>query len=193
LFEKFKPLEEDILKYIFEADQKKVDISRLTQVFRYVNGDIERIIQNLISEKYVILNENFLLLTPAGEEIAELIFRIHNEIEDYIKGRNLICNAHQMAHILEHRLTEDEIEKMIKASELKEKGIPLANFSLPSGTIVEVALKNCSIWTKLVSIGVFPGQKIHILSGTSSNYLIEIKNSKFAIDSKLAENIFLIP
>jgi hypothetical protein len=82
LFEKFKPLEEDILKYIFEADQKKVDISRLTQVFRYVNGDIERIIQNLISEKYVILNENFLLLTPAGEEIAELIFRIHNEIED---------------------------------------------------------------------------------------------------------------
>jgi Mn-dependent DtxR family transcriptional regulator/Fe2+ transport system protein FeoA len=193
LFEKFKRQEEDILKYIFEADKQSVEISKLKKVFKYINGDIDQIIQNLINAKYIILNENSLTLTLEGEEIAGLIFRIHNEIEDYIKGRDFSCNAHQMAHILEHKLTEEEIDKMIKASELKEKGIPLSNFSLPSGTIVEVALRNCAIWTKLVSIGVFPGQKIHILSRTSSNYLIEIKNSKFALDSQLANGIFLIP
>lgn len=193
LFENFKRQEEDLLKYIYEQDQKKVNIIKIKQVFKNNNGGIDKIIENLISENYIIEKENDLSLTPTGEEIAEIILRIHNEIEDYIKGKNLSCNAHQMAHILEHKLTEEQIEGMIKASENRDRGISLPDYTLPSGRIVEVILKNCDIWTKLVSIGVFPGQRIHILSRTASNYLIEIKNSKFAVDRKTAEGIFLIP
>jgi len=193
LFENFKRQEEDLLKYIYEQDQKKVNIIEIKQVFKNSNGNIDKIINTLITEHYIIEKENCLSLTPTGEEIAEIIFRIHNEIEDYIKGKNLSCNAHQMAHILEHKLTEEQIDGMIKASENKERGISLPIYAYPSGRIVEVILKNCDIWTKLVSIGIFPGQRIHILSRTASNYLIEIKNSKFAIDRKTAEGIFLIP
>lgn len=132
-------------------------------------------------------------MTKIGEEITILIFRIHNKIEDNIRGRNVKCNAHKMAHILEHRLSEKQIEKMNKASEYKDNGLKLPNFTLPSGMIVDVDLNKCQIWTKLVSIGLFPGQKIHILNRTGSNYLIEIKKSKFAIDRSLAESIFLMP
>ncbi|MBD3193462.1 MAG: hypothetical protein GF317_00290 [Candidatus Lokiarchaeota archaeon] len=59
--------------------------------------------------------------------------------------------------------------------------------------MVDVDLNKCQNWTKVVSIGLFPGQKIHILNRTWSNYLIEIKKSKFAIDRSLAESIFLMP
>jgi ferrous iron transport protein A len=193
VFESFKRQEEDVLKYIFEQDQKKVPTKKLIQVFRRSNGEIEYVIRDLIKEKYVIENDNYLSLTPVGEEIAELVFRIHNEIEEYIKDRNLTCNAHQMAHILEHRLSEEQIDRMMELSKLKERGVSLSNFELSSGEIVDVVLKDCKVWTKLVSIGIFPGQKIHILTRTNSNYLIEIKNSKFAIDYSLADRIFLIP
>jgi Fe2+ transport system protein FeoA len=82
---------------------------------------------------------------------------------------------------------------MIKATESKDRGISMSNFNFPSGTIVDVDLMNCEIWTKLVSIGIFPGQRIHIITKNSHNYLVEIKNSKFAIDHNIAEAIFLIP
>jgi Fe2+ transport system protein FeoA len=151
------------------------------------------VIEELTNKNYIIERGDQLILTPKGKEIAELIFRIHNEIEEYIKGKNLSCNAHQMAHILEHELTEDQVEKMIKIAEFKDKGISLPNFKLPVGTIVEVTLSNCKVWTKIVSVGIFPGQRIHILSRSNSNFLIEIKNSKFAIDQSLAKGIYLIP
>lgn len=193
IFQRLKRLEEDILKYIYEHDDKKVEDEKLKKTFQNINGDIDQIVNKLISEEFIIKNDNYYSLTRAGEEIAELIFRIHNEIEEYIKGKALSWNAHQMAHILEHKLTEEQIEKMIKISKFKERGVSLTDFKLLSGTIVDVTLNNCSIWTKLVSVGIFPGQKIYILNRTTSNYLIEVKNSKFAIDRNLADGIFLIP
>jgi Mn-dependent DtxR family transcriptional regulator len=193
LFEKFKRQEEDILKYIYEENGNKILISRLKDDFKNYNGDIESIISQLVNKDYVIMQNSYISLTSEGKEIAELIFRIHNEIEEYVKGKSLQCNTHQIAHILEHHLTEDQIQGMISASEYSDRGVPLPNFKLPTGTIVEVNLGDCKIWTKLISIGVFPGQKIHILNRTASNFLLEIKNSKFAIDSRLANGILLIP
>ena len=193
VFQRLKRLEEDILKYIYEHNDKNVEEEKLKKIFQGINSDIDQIVNKLISEEFIIKNDNYYSLTRAGEEIAELIFRIHNEIEEYIKEKALSCNAHQMAHILEHKLTEEQIEKMIKISKFQERGVSLTDFTLPSGTIVDVALNNCSIWTKLVSVGIFPGQKICILNRTTSNYLIEVKKSKFAIDRNLADGIFLIP
>jgi Mn-dependent DtxR family transcriptional regulator/Fe2+ transport system protein FeoA len=193
IFRSFKRQAEDILKYIYEHDHSKVRISDIKKEFSGNNKDINQFIRDLIAQNYIIKDENHVLLTPSGEDIAQLIFNIHNEIEEFIKGKNLRCNAHKMAHILEHNLTEEQMQGMIRASEFKDKGISLPIFKLPSGTIVDVMLNNCKVWTKLVSIGLFPGQKIHILNRTGSNYLIEVKNSKFAIDRNLAEGIFLIP
>jgi Mn-dependent DtxR family transcriptional regulator len=193
LFENLKRDEEDVLKYIYEKDDEGANINAIKQVFREFSGEIDMVIEELTNKNYIIERGDQLILTPKGKEIAELIFRIHNEIEEYIKGKNLSCNAHQMAHILEHELTEDQVEKMIKIAEFKDKGISLPNFKLPVGTIVEVTLSNCKVWTKIVSVGIFPGQRIHILSRSNSNFLIEIKNSKFAIDQSLAKGIYLIP
>lgn len=193
VFEKLKRQEEDILKYIYENDSKCITEERLEKVFRNINGDLDKIIIQLKDKKYIKNTDGTYSLTSNGSGIAELIFRIHNEIEDYINRKTLKCNAHQMAHLLEHKLTELEIESMIKASELKDKGKSLNNFNLPSGTIVDINLLNCRIWTKLISMGIFPGQRIQILNRAGHNYLLGVKGSRIAIDLELAEGIYLIP
>ncbi|MGV9200055.1 MAG: FeoA domain-containing protein [Promethearchaeia archaeon] len=193
LFEDLKRYEEDLLKVVFKLPKKKANISEVVKkiTFNREITDIESIIANLLQKNLILRENHSLILTDKGEETAKLILKIHNEIEDYIKDKNINCNAHQMAHILEHKLTEKEIEKMIKASEYTDEGIPMPGFNLPMGTIVDVNLNDTKIWTKLVSIGIFPGQKIHILSRTGHNFVIEIKNSKFAIDLNLAKAILL--
>ena len=193
IFKNLRRIEEDILKYILEQNQQKINILKLKQVFRKINGDLEHIIDDLINKMYITKQNNFLFLSPSGNEIAELISRIHDEIEEFIKNKNLSCNAHQMAHILEHELTEEQVEIMIKATEIENRGVSMPNFKFSSGMIVKVDLENCEIWTKIVSIGIFPGQRIHIINNNYHNYLVEVKNSKFAIDRNLAEAIFLLP
>ena len=50
-----------------------------------------------------------------------MIFIRHIKIEEYIKSRSTSCDAHEMAHILEHELKEEEIQIIIRTLELKDK------------------------------------------------------------------------
>ncbi|MHA1689922.1 MAG: FeoA family protein [Promethearchaeota archaeon] len=192
VFKKLKRQEEDVLKYIYEKEEKAHE-EKLKRKFKNINGNIDEILSQLIYKQYLDKFDDTYILTHAGHEIAELIFRIHNEIEDYIKGTSMKCNAHQMAHVLEHKLTEKEINLIIKASELRDKGRSLNKFNLPSGIIVDVNIQNYKIWTKLISMGIFPGQRIQILNKTGHNFLLRIKGSRIAIDQELAKCIYLIP
>lgn len=191
--ENIKRREEDILKFIYESNQNMIPISTLNKEFKNDNYDIQRAIKNLDNKNFIITHNSQLMLTDSGKGVAEKIFTLHNQIEQYLEGENFNLNAHQIAHILEHQLSKEEIEIMVNTSKKKEKGVSLPDFKLPSGKIVKLDLDNSKIWTKLISIGLFPGQRIHILNRTTSNYLLEIKQSKFAIDKKLAEGIYLTP
>ncbi len=191
--ENFKELEEDLLKVIYEGKDHKVSNKFLTEFFTRRNVPSHRIIKHLLRNAFLHFYNNSVSLTPNGIIVAKEIHKRHNKIENFIKGKGMLCDAHEMAHILEHELTTETIQKIIKASELKEKGRPLINFLLPFGTIVGLNLPNCKIWTKLISIGIFPGQKIHIIERNSTNFLIEVKNSRVAIDKILANGILLIP
>jgi len=191
--ENFKELEEDLLKVIYERKDHKVSNKFLTEFFNKRNVPSHRITKHLHRNAFLHFYNNSVSLTPNGILIAKEIHKRHNKIENFIKGKGMICDAHEMAHILEHELTTETIQKIKKASELKGKGRPLINFSLPFGTIVGLDLPNCRVWTKLISIGIFPGQKIHIIERNSTNFLIEVKNSRVAIDKILANGILLIP
>jgi Mn-dependent DtxR family transcriptional regulator/Fe2+ transport system protein FeoA len=191
--EDFKDLEEDLLKIIYEGKDHKVSKKFLTEFFNKRNIPSHRIIKHFHRNAFLHFYNNSVSLTPNGILIAKEIFKRHNKIENFIKGKGMACDAHEMAHILEHELTTETIQKIIKASELKEKGRPLINFSLPFGTIVGLDLPDCKVWTKLISIGIFPGQKIHIIEKNSTNFLLEVKNSRIAIDKILANGILVIP
>lgn len=190
---KFKRQDEDILKFIYEGDGNAISSSKLMDFLRKVNGNPKKILKRLLNTELILSKNHSYFLTYVGKEIAKEIFKKHIEIEEFIKGRTKSCNAHEMAHILEHNLTKEAIRRIIKISKLKDKGICLNNFKFQSGMIVDVTLEDCAIWTKLISLGIFPGQRIRVLSRGPTNYLIEVKHSKLAIDRILAEGILLIP
>ena len=191
--ENFKELEEDLLKFIYERKDHKVSNKYLTEFFNKRHTPSHRIIKHLHRNDLLCFYNNSVSLTPNGILIAKEILKKHNKIENFIKGKGMACNPHEMAHILEHELTTESIQKIIKASELREKGRPLINYLLPFGTIVGLDLPDCNVWTKLISIGIFPGQEIHIIERNSTNFLIEVKSSRIAIDKILANGILLIP
>lgn len=185
--------EEDILKFMFENKEKKIDLPILERITKNFNIILDEVLKRLQKEKLVILQGNIYSLTPPGVEIGGEILKKHMEIEYFIKTQTNKCDAHQMAHILEHSLTENAIQGMFAVSSLKKQGIPLSQFILPSGTIVDISWNSCNLMTKLISIGIFPGQRIHILSKSVNNFLLEVKKSKIAIDRILARGIKLIP
>ena len=188
-----KKEEEDLLKFIFENKEKNVKILQLKKFANNFNLVLDDVLERLQKEKYIILKDSACSLTPMGEEIAGEIFKRHLEIEYFIESKTNSCDAHQMAHILEHSLTEDAIQGMFAVSSKKDHGKPLPQFNLPSGTIVDISWNSCNLIAKLISMGIFPGQKIHILNKSSANYLIEVKKSKLGIDRILAKGIKLIP
>jgi len=185
--------EEDILKFMFENKEKKIDLPILKRIAKNFNIILDEVLIRLQKEKLIILQGNIYSLTPTGVEIGGEILKKHMEIEYFIKSQTNKCDAHQMAHILEHSLTENAIQGMFAVSQLKGQGIPLSQFILPSGTIVDISWNSCNLMTKLISIGIFPGQRIHILSRSANNYLLIVKRSKIAIDRILARGIKLIP
>ncbi len=190
---RFKKQDEDVLKYIYEQKESKITFSELNIFLRKVNGRPDKILKRLLIEGLLVSEDGTYILTSRGIEIAKLILKKHEEIENYIKSKTNSCNAHEMAHILEHELSEEAIRGIIKASALKGRGKCLNEFRLPHGVIVDVNLEQCNVWTKLISLGIFPGQRIQILSRTATNYIIMVKSSKLAIDRILAEGIYLVP
>jgi len=185
--------EEDILKFLFENKEKKINFPKLDKFTKKFNIFLNEGLKRLLKEKLIVLQNGYYSLTPAGEDIGGKVLKKHMEIEYFIKSQTNKCDAHQMAHILEHSLTENAIQGMFTVSSLKEQGIPLSQFKLPSGTIVDISWNSCNLMTKLISIGIFPGQRIQILSKSVNNYLLEVKRSKIAIDRILAKVIKLIP
>lgn len=190
---KAKNLEEDILKLIFESKEKKIDVLEIERFSKKSNGNLEKVLKDLKKKKLIKLVNSMCFLTPMGSEIAGEILKKHKEIEEFIKNKTNSCDAHEMAHVLEHSLSEESIKTMYLMSSFKGKGTPLCDFSLPSGTIVDISWNSCNLMTKLISIGIFPGQRIHILNASGNNYLLNVKNSKIAIGRKLASGIMLIP
>ena len=191
--EKFKKQDEDVLKFVFEGKNEKNLNILLREFLSKINGNPNRILKRLVRQGLIKSNNNSFSLTSVGKQIAEEIYDRHIEIEHFIKRRKMACDAHEMAHILEHKLSKDTIKSIIKISELKNNGKRLNEFLLPFGTIVDVNLPDCKVWTKIISMGIFPSQKIHIIERSVNTFLIEVKKSRIAIDRTIAEGILLIP
>ncbi|MGQ4875156.1 MAG: FeoA family protein [Promethearchaeia archaeon] len=85
------------------------------------------------------------------------------------------------------------IQTLSKTPYLKNKGVPLNEFKFPFGIVTELKINDYRIWKKLISMGIFPGQGIHILNRANTDFIIEVKGCKIAINNKLAKNIILTP
>jgi len=183
-------VKEDILRILGEKEDKKILLKSIKSEIKVSNTFIFRAIGELKRETLIQFKESFILLTKKGQDKAKNIIEKHLLIEDYFKKTRSKEEAHKIAHILEHYISEEVINNIKKLSTLKGKGIPLTKFRLNKATLItDVVFKNSELFERIVSMGMPPGERIIVRSEIPNAIIVETKNKKFALGKNLAKRI----
>ena len=185
-----KIVKEDILRILGEEKEKITAESTKSEVNAsdlYISKAVEEL------EKEGLISRNrFISLTEKGEENAKDIVKKHLVIEDYFKEKNE-RNAHKAAHILEHYISKEVIDNLKKLSTFKKEGIPLTDLELDKeGMITDIVFPDHGVFERVVSMGIFPGEKIRIVNKIPGGIIIKIKNKKIVLNKYLAKKIKVI-
>lgn len=185
-------IKEDILRMIGEEEglslesiQKRIKAN--TDYISKAFYELEK--KNLIKKD----GENMIKLTDEGHKYFQSIFKKHILLEDYFKTISDKEEAHQKANIIEHYISKENIKNIKKLSTLKRKDISLleSNF-FQENMIADIRMQDNKLFERLVSMGIFIGEKIKLMNIINENAIIYVANKKFAIDKSIAKKIRII-
>lgn len=183
-----KIVREDVLRIL--SERKEVQLDNLKGEIRVSYFYILEAIRELEKRGLVYSQQELLKLTEKGKRIAEEILKKHLMIENYFKKTRDEREAHNLANILEHYVSKEVIKNFKLLSTLKEKGDSLVNFGLfRKLLIVDIVIADNDFFERMVSMGIFPGETIKVMSRASNIVVVKIRNKKFALDENLAEKI----
>jgi len=188
--EVLKIIKEDILRVLGEQKGKKISLESITSKVNVADQFIFRAVKELERRNLIKHNDNFISLTKRGEENAKDIVKRHIVIEDYFKRTKNETEAHKVANILEHYVSKEVIDNIKKLSTLKSTGIPLTRFeNNREGMITDMVFSDYGIFERIVSMGIFLGEKIKITNRISDTVIVSIGNKKIALNNDIAEGI----
>ena len=186
-----KIVKEDILRILGEEKEKITAKSTKPEVNasdRYISKAVEEL------EKEGLISRNkFISLTEKGEENARDIVKKHLVIENYFRETKNERNAHKAAHILEHYISKEVIDNLKKLSTFKNENIPLTDLELDKeGMVTDIVFPDHGVFERVVSMGIFPGEKIRIVNKIPDGIIVKIKNKKIVLNNDLAKKIKVI-
>jgi len=124
---------------------------------------------------------------------AEDIAKRHLSIENYFRRTKNINEAHKAADALEHYISEEVANNIRKLSTLKESGIPLIKFGIDKeGLIADIMLKDGKLLERIISMGIFPGERIKVINETSNTVIVKVKGKKIALGREIAKGIMVL-
>jgi len=130
------------------------------------------------------------LLTKLGQENAKTILRKHVVLENYFMKTKSTIDPHIAANVIEHYISMEVINNLKKMSTLRKKGVPLTRFEHnKEGLIVEINFSDYKLFERVVSMGLFPGEKIMVISEVFHRMILKVREKKFALDKSIAERI----
>jgi len=187
-----KVVEEDILRTLGEKNGD-ASLKSLMEEVQSSGSAFSRAIENIEKKNLIRLENNRASLTDKGIKKADDILRKHLVVENYFKESRGAAEAHSIAHIFEHRLSEEAIKNMESLYNLREKGEPLLKLKpYEEGLIVNIALPDSKLFERVVSMGIFIGEKVTVAGKIPGGVIIKIKNKKFVVDKNIAEYIRVI-
>jgi Mn-dependent DtxR family transcriptional regulator len=182
-------VKEDILRILGE-ERSRVSSEILKEEIKVSLSFIYEAIEELEREGLIQSQRIFFTLTEEGEEKARDILKKHLVFEDYFKKTRTENEAHKIAHILEHYVSEEVLNNIRKLSTFKEEGIYLTKLKLrKKGLITNIMISDNGLFERAVSMGIVPGEEVMITSEASNAMIIKIKNKKFALDKDIARKI----
>ncbi len=184
-----KIVKEDILRILSER-KGKVSLDIIKEEIKVSYSFVSEAIEELKKRGLIQSQQSFFRLTDNGEENAKDILKKHLVFEDYFKKTRTEEEAHKIAHILEHYVSEEVLNNIKKLSTFKEEGICLTKLKLrKKGLITNIMISDNGLFERVVSMGIVPGEKVMITSEISNAIIIKIKNKKFALDKDIARKI----
>ena len=184
-----KIVKEDILRILGE-EKRRISLGILKEEIKVSLSFINEAVEELKKGGLVQSQQNFFRLTEKGEENAKDILRKHLIFENYFKKTRTKNEAHKIAHILEHYVSEEVLNNIKKLSTFKEEGIYLTKLKLrKKGLITNIMISDNGLFERVVSMGIVPGEEVMITSEVSNAIIIKIKNKKFALDKDIARKI----
>ena len=182
-------VKEDILRILGE-ERSRVSLEILKEEIKVSLSFIYEAIEELEREGLIQSQRIFFTLTEEGEEKARDILKKHLVFENYFKKTRTENEAHKIAHILEHYVSEEVLNNIKKLSTFKEEGIYLTKLKLrKKGLITNIMISDNGLFERVVSMGIVPGEEVMITSEGSNAIIIKIKNKKFALDKDIARKI----
>lgn len=188
-----KIVKEDILRILGEEKGNIVLLKSIKPEIKASELFILKAVKELKRKGLIQFKGNIISLTKEGLNNAKEIVRTHLIIEKYLKESKSEKEAHQKAHILEHYISEEIINNIKMLSTLKKDSIPLTNlFPNEQGIVSDFTFSDYGLFERIVSMGIFLGEKIGLISEIPNGVIVEIKNKKFALGKDIAKEISVI-
>jgi Mn-dependent DtxR family transcriptional regulator len=187
-----KIVKEDVLRTLCER-KKKTSMEIIKDEIKVAHALISEALEELERDGLIAIQENSILLTGLGQESAKNILEKHFVLENYFKKTGSKIEAHTASHILEHYISGEVINNIKKLSTLKMEGVPLTKFELnKEGMISDITFSDYRLFERIVSMGIFLGEKIIITNEISHGVVVKTRNKKFALDKIIAEEIKVV-
>lgn len=180
-------VKEDILEVLKEKNGK-VSLLLIEPEIKVSRSFISKAIRELEKEDLIRIKKNLICLTKEGVKKAENIIKKHLILENYFRKIRSKKGAYKAAGILEHYVSMEVIENIKKLSTLKKEGVPLTEFKQKEGLITDIIF-SIGLFERIISMGIFPGEKIEITNKLPDGIIVEIENKKFALAKKIARGI----
>ena len=180
-------VKEDILE-VLKGKNGEVPLSLIKPEIKVSRSFISKAIRELEKEDLIRIKKNLICLTKEGVKKAENIIKKHLILENYFRKIRSKKGAYKAAGILEHYVSMEVIENIKKLSTLKKEGVPLTEFKQKEGLITDIIF-SIGLFERIISMGIFPGEKIEITNKLPDGIIVEIENKKFALAKKIARGI----
>jgi len=185
-----KKVKEDILRIIAER-KRNVSVELINEEIKDSPSVAQQAIKELENEGLIKSTQGFLKLTGKNKEKADDILRKHLALEDYFKKTKTKKEAHEMAHILEHYISQEVLHKLQSIFALKKQSLLLTDLSPGGqGIISDFTFSDYGLFERIISMGIFPGEKIRMINKISDGITIVIVgNKKLVLGKKIAKEI----
>ena len=185
-----KIVKEDILRILGEEESKKTSLESIELEIKVSNLFLFKAVEELEKEDLIESKGDFISLTKEGEQKAKNIIKKHLVLESYFKKTRGEREAHEAAHILEHYVSKEVVDDIKKLSTLKKEGVPLTKFEIKKeGIITDIMFSDYELFERIVSMGMYIGEKIRITNKIPNAIIIALENKKFALDKDIAKGI----
>jgi Mn-dependent DtxR family transcriptional regulator len=179
-----KIVKEDMLRDLAES-KDRLHINSIKSKINVSSFLTFKALKEFEKEGLIKTKKDLISLTVDGQKKSKNILRKYLILENYFKKYPDVddITAHKKAHTLERYVSEEVIRNIKRMHTLKENAIPSTNFSLrKEGLIADINItKNHNLFERIVSMGIFPGNRIKILAIIPEIFVVKIGNKKFAL------------